>query len=140
MCSSDLMEFLPGLKADNILQEKLYSLPNVDVLKNVETKEITGDKKVNGITYIERESKTEKQIALDGVFVQIGLVANTEWIGNLVERNSRGEILVDKRGATNIPGVFAAGDCTDSPYKQIVISMGSGANAALSAFDYLIRK
>lgn len=135
-----VMEFLPGLKADNILQEKLYSLPNVDVLKNVETKEITGDKKVNGITYIERESKTEKQIALDGVFVQIGLVANTEWIGNLVERNSRGEILVDKRGATNIPGVFAAGDCTDSPYKQIVISMGSGANAALSAFDYLIRK
>lgn len=134
-----VMEFLPDLKADDILQEKLYSLPNVDVLKNVETKEITGDKRVKGINYIERESGTSKHIKVDGVFIQIGLVANTEWLENVVELNTRGEILVDKRGATNIPGIFAAGDCTDAPYKQIVTSIGAGANAALGAFDYLIR-
>lgn len=134
-----VLEFLPELKADKLLQERLHSLPNVDVLKNVETKEITGDKKVNGISYIERDTGAEKHLDIDGVFVQIGLIPNTEWLENLVERNSRGEIIVDQRSATNIPGIYAAGDCTDSPYKQIVISMGSGANAALSAFDYLIR-
>lgn len=134
-----VLEFMPELKADLVLQERLYSLPNVTVLKNVQTKEITGDKKVNGITYIERDTGIEKHIELEGVFVQIGLVPNTEWLGDFVERNHMGEILVDRHNATNIPGVFAAGDCTDSPHKQIVISMGSGANAALSAFDYLIR-
>ena len=134
-----VLEFLPELKADKILQEKVYSLANVEVLTNVETKEITGDKKVHGISYIERESGITKQIILDGVFVQIGLIPNTEWVKDVVECNQRGEILVDKAGATNIPGIFAAGDCTDSIYKQIVISMGSGATAALSAFDYLIK-
>ena len=127
------------LKADSVLQERLYSLPNVTVIKNAQTKEITGTDKVNGITYIERETGEEKHIELQGVFVQIGLVPNTDWLDETVERTRIGEIVVDKHGATNVPGVFAAGDCTDSPYKQIIISMGSGATAALGAFDYLIR-
>lgn len=134
-----LLEFAPELKADAVLQNRLYSLPNVTVIKNAQTKEITGTDKVNGLTYIDRETGEEHHIELQGVFVQIGLVPNTEWLGETVERNRFGEIIVDKRGATNIEGVFAAGDCTDSAYKQIIISMGSGATAALSAFDYLIR-
>lgn len=134
-----VLEFLPELKADSVLQEKLYSLKNVTVLKNVQTKAFTGEEKLNGITYIERETGVEKHIALQGVFVQIGLLPNTEWLGDLIEKNKMGEIVVDHKGATSMPGVFAAGDCTDTPYKQIVISMGSGATAALGAFDYLIR-
>ena len=134
-----VLEFMPELKADSVLQERLNSLPNVTVLKNVQTKEITGTDKVNGITYIERDTGAEKHIELAGVFVQIGLVPNTDWLEGTVERNRMGEIIVDNRGATNIPGVFAAGDCTTNPYKQIVISMGSGATAALGAFDHLIR-
>jgi len=134
-----VLEFMPELKADSVLQQRLYSLPNVTVLKNVQTKEITGTDKVNGITYVERDTGTEHQIELQGVFILIGLVPNTDWLGETVERNRFGEIVVDNHGATNIPGVFAAGDCTNSPYKQIIISMGSGANAALGAFDYLIR-
>lgn len=134
-----VLEFMPELKADAILQKRLYSLPNVTVIKNVQTKEITGTDKVNGITYMERESDAEHHVELQGVFVQIGLVANTEWLGDTVERNRMGEIVVDNHHATNVPGVFAAGDCTDSVYKQIVIAMGSGASAALGAFDYLIR-
>ncbi len=134
-----VLEFMPELKADSVLQERLYSLPNVTVLKNVQTKEITGTDKVNGITYVERDTGAEKHIELAGVFVQIGLVPNTDWLEGTVERNRMGEIVVDNRGATSIPGVFAAGDCTTNPYKQIVISMGSGATAALGAFDYLIR-
>lgn len=133
-----VLEFAPELKADAVLQDRLYSLPNVTVLKNVQTKEVTGTDKVNGISYVERDSGEEKHIELQGVFVQIGLVPNTDWLGDTVER-VRGEIVVDSHGATNIPGVFAAGDCTNSPYKQIIISMGSGATAALGAFDYLIR-
>jgi alkyl hydroperoxide reductase subunit F len=134
-----VLEFMPELKADAVLQERLYSLPNITVLKNVQTKKITGTDKVDGITYIDRETGEEHHIKLQGVFVQIGLVPNTDWLEGTVERNRFGEIIVDKRGATNIPGVFAAGDCTDSAYKQIIISMGSGATAALGAFDYLIR-
>ncbi|ELW9008148.1 FAD-dependent oxidoreductase, partial [Campylobacter upsaliensis] len=134
-----VLEFMSELKADSVLQERLYSLPNVTVLKNVQTKEITGTDKVDGITYIERETGEEKHVELAGVFVQIGLVPNTDWLEGTVERNRMGEILVDKHGATSLPGVFAAGDCTDSAYKQIIISMGSGATASLGAFDYLIR-
>ncbi|UUZ81740.1 alkyl hydroperoxide reductase subunit F [Paenibacillus sp. P26] len=134
-----VLEFMPELKADAVLQDRLYSLPNVTVLKNVQTKEITGTDKVNGITYVERDSGAEHHIELQGVFVQIGLVPNTDWLADTVERTRFGEIVVDRHGATNVPGVFAAGDCTNSPYKQIIISMGSGANAALGAFDYLIR-
>lgn len=134
-----VLEFMPELKADAVLQDRLYSLPNVTVLKNVQTKEITGTDKVNGISYIDRETGDVHHVELQGVFVQIGLVPNTDWLGDTVERTRFGEIVVDKHGATNVPGVFAAGDCTNSPYKQIIISMGSGANAALGAFDYLIR-
>ena len=133
-----VLEFLPELKADSVLQERLYSLPNVTVIKNAQTKEITGTDKVNGISYMDRDTEETHHIELQGVFVQIGLVPNTDWLGETVER-VRGEIVVDNRGATSLPGVFAAGDCTNSPYKQIIISMGSGATAALSAFDYLIR-
>lgn len=134
-----VLEFAPELKADSVLQDRLNSLPNVTVIKNAQTKEITGTDKVNGITYINRETGAEKHIELQGIFVQIGLVPNTDWLGDTIERTRFGEIVVDKHGATNIPGVYAAGDCTDSAYKQIIISMGSGATAALGAFDYLIR-
>ncbi|MGG4363373.1 alkyl hydroperoxide reductase subunit F [Bacillus subtilis] len=134
-----VLEFAPELKADEVLQKRLYSLPNVTVVKNAQTKEITGDQSVNGITYIDRETGEEKHVELQGVFVQIGLVPNTEWLEGTVERNRMGEIIVDKHGATSVSGLFAAGDCTDSAYNQIIISMGSGATAALGAFDYLIR-
>lgn len=134
-----VLEYNDSLKADSVLQERLYSLPNVTVIKNAQTKEITGTDKVNGISYTERETGEVKHIELQGVFVQIGLVPNTDWLGDTVERTRTGEIVVDHHGATSLPGVFAAGDCTNSPYKQIIISMGSGATAALGAFDYLIR-
>lgn len=134
-----VLEFLPELKADKLLQKRLFSLPNVTVLKNIQTKEITGTDKVNGLTYIDRATGEEHHIELQGVFVQIGLVPNTDWLDNSIERNRFGEIIIDTHGATNVPGIFAAGDCTTSPYNQIIIAMGSGATAALSAFDYLIR-
>ncbi|WP_239257227.1 alkyl hydroperoxide reductase subunit F [Listeria ilorinensis] len=134
-----VLEFMPELKADKVLQERLYSLPNVTVLKNVQTKAITGSSKVDGVTYVDRESGAEVHLDVQGVFILIGLVPNTEWLSDTVERTQMGEIIVDKRGASSLPGVFAAGDCTDSAYKQIIISMGSGATAALGAFDYLIR-
>ncbi|MCM3041497.1 alkyl hydroperoxide reductase subunit F [Paenibacillus motobuensis] len=134
-----VLEFMPELKADSVLQERLNSLPNTTVIKNAQVKEITGTNKVDGVTYIERESGEEKHIDLQGVFIQIGLVPNTDWLADTVERTRMGEIVVDNRGATTVPGVFAAGDCTNSPFKQIIISMGSGATAALGAFDYMIR-
>ncbi len=134
-----VFEFMPTMKADQVLQDRLHSLPNVSVHTNVQVKEITGDERVNGITYVERDTGVEQHTALDGVFVQIGLVPNTDWLGNDVERTRFGEIVVNSHGATDVPGVFAAGDCTNTPYKQIIISMGLGATAALGAFDYLIR-
>lgn len=134
-----VLEFLPELKADIVLQQRLNSLPNVTVLKNVQTKEITGTDKVNGLSYLDCSTGDIHHLELQGVFILIGLVPNTDWLKNTVECNRFGEIIVDSRGATNVPGVFAAGDCTTSPYKQIIIAMGSGANAALGAFDYLIR-
>lgn len=134
-----LIEFGAELKADAVLQNKLQSLKNATIIKNAQTKEITGDEKVNGITYIERDSGIEKHISLEGVFIQIGLVPNTAWLGDFVEKNKFGEIIISHNGETNVPGLFAAGDCTNIPYKQIVISMGHGANAALGAFDYLIK-
>ncbi|MEK4967038.1 alkyl hydroperoxide reductase subunit F [Cytobacillus sp. FSL R7-0696] len=134
-----VIEFGAELRADSVLQERLYSLPNVKVIKNAQTTEITGTDKVNGITYLDRETEEVHHIELQGIFVQIGLVPNTDWLGDTIERTRTGEIVVDNHGATNVPGVFAAGDCTNNPYKQIIISMGSGANASLGAFDYLIR-
>ena len=134
-----VLEFGSELRADAVLQDRLQSLPNVTVLKNAQTKEITGTDIVNGLSYLDRETNEEHHIELAGVFIQIGLVPNTDWLGDAVERNKFGEIVVDKRGETNVPGVFAAGDCSDSAHKQIIISMGTGATAALSAFDYLVR-
>ena len=134
-----VLEFLPELKADKILQKKLASLTNVTVLTNVETKEILGDEQVTGLNYQVRGSKEMIHLELAGVFVLIGLVPNTQWLEGTIDLTDRHEIVTDKVGATNIPGVFAAGDCTDTVYKQIIVSMGSGATASLGAFDYLIR-
>lgn len=134
-----VIEFAPELKADSVLQERLFSLPNVTVIMNAATTEITGTDKVNGISYQDRATGEVHHVELEGVFVQIGLVPNTDWLGDTIEKTRMGEIVVDKHGSTSIPGVFAAGDCTDSAYKQIIISMGSGATAALGAFDYMIR-
>ena len=136
-----LIEFAPQLKADAVLVNKLMSLPNVTIRTNAQTTEITGASgKVNGLRYRNRESGDEHWLPLEGVFVQIGLVPNTEWLRGTVGLSRFGEIAVDAGGHTNLPGVFAAGDCTTVPYKQIVIAAGDGAKAALSAFDYLIRQ
>ena len=135
-----VLEFMPELKADAVLVSKLHSLPNVTVHTNQQTTEIHGeDGKVSGIEFKCRATGTNTKVPLHGVFVQIGLVPNTEWLGSTVARSKFGEIVVDARGATNVPGVFAAGDCTTVPYKQIVVAAGAGSTAALSAFDYLIR-
>lgn len=134
-----VLEFLPELKADQVLQTKLHSLDNVTVITNAATKEITGSSQVEALTYTDRLTNEEHTLKVEGVFILIGLMPNTEWLQESLALNQRGEILVDGHGATNVPGIFAAGDCTDSIYKQIIISMGSGATAALGAFDYLIR-
>lgn len=135
-----LLEFEAQLRADAVLQRKLHSLSNVDVLTSAKTTEITGDgERVNGLTYVDRESGAERHVALAGVFVQIGLVPNTEWLHGTVALSRHGEIEVNDRGETSIPGVFAAGDATTVPFKQIVIALGDGSRAALGAFDYLIR-
>jgi alkyl hydroperoxide reductase subunit F len=135
-----LVEFGTELRADAVLQKKLKSLPNVDVILNAQTTQVTGDgQKVNALVYQDRASGEEKRIALEGVFVQIGLVPNTEWLKGTLELTRYGEIVVDARGQTSLPGVFAAGDCTTVPFKQIIIAAGDGAKAALGAFDHLIR-
>jgi NADH-dependent peroxiredoxin subunit F len=135
-----VFEFAPQLKADAVLVNKLNSLPNVTIHVNAQTTEITGDgNKVNGINYKDRATDIEHQLALEGVFVQIGLVPNTEWLKGVVNLSKFGEIEIDAKGHTNVPGVFAAGDCTTVPFKQIVIAAGEGSKAALSAFDHLIR-
>ena len=135
-----LVEFADQLKADAVLVDKLKSLPNVTIHVNAQTTAITGDgSKVNGLSFKDRVSGVEQNVPLEGVFVQIGLVPNTEWLKGTVELSRFGEIVVDAKGHTNVPGVFAAGDCTTVPYKQIVIAAGEGAKAALSAFDHLIR-
>jgi len=135
-----VFEFADQLKADAVLVSKLKSLPNVTVNTNAQTTEITGaDGKVNGIRYKDRTSGDDHWVELEGVFVQIGLVPNTEFLKGTLELSKFGEIVVDAKGHTNVAGVFAAGDCTTVPYKQIVIAAGEGAKAALSAFDHLIR-
>ncbi len=134
-----LVEFDTKLRADAVLQKKLHSLPNVTVLTNAQTTQITGDQKVNGLVYQDRASGEERRVELEGVFVQIGLVPNTEWLKGTVELSKFGEIIVGPRGETSVPGVFAAGDCTTVPFKQIIIAAGDGAKAALGAFDHLIR-
>jgi alkyl hydroperoxide reductase subunit F len=135
-----LIEFDAKLRADAVLQRKLASLPNVTVITSALTTEVLGDgHKVTGLVYKDRVSDEAHTVELEGVFVQIGLVPNTDWLKGAIELSPRGEIETDARGATSAPGVFAAGDATTTPYKQIVIAMGEGSKAALSAFDYLIR-
>ncbi len=135
-----LLEFAEQLKADDILQRKLLSLHNVEVIVSARTTEVLGDgEKVVGLRYEERNSGLLKELSVEGVFVQIGLLPNTDFLKDVVELSRFGEIVVDDHGRTNVPGVFAAGDATTTPYKQIVIATGDGAKAALGAFDYLIR-
>jgi NADH-dependent peroxiredoxin subunit F len=135
-----LLEFGDALRADAVLVRKLESLPNVAIHTSAQTTEITGtDGKVSGLVYTDRASGTSNQIALEGVFVQIGLVPNSEWLKGTLELSRHGEIVVDNRGQTSLPGVFAAGDVTTVPFKQIIIATGDGAKAALGAFDHLIR-
>jgi alkyl hydroperoxide reductase subunit F len=135
-----LIEFDAKLRADAVLQRKLASLPNVTVVTSSLTTEVLGDgQRVTGLVHMDRGSDELRTVELDGIFVQIGLVPNTDWLKGAVALSPRGEIEVDGRGATSAPGVFAAGDATTTPYKQIVIAMGEGSKAALSAFDYLIR-
>ena len=135
-----LIEFGAAMRADDVLQKKLRSLKNVEIITSGQTTEITGENgKVNGLQYTDRTTGESHHVSLEGVFVQIGLVPNTEWLKGDIELSQHGEIIVDDRGETSIPGVFAAGDATTVPYKQIVISMGEGSKAALSAFDFLIR-
>ncbi|WP_404299888.1 alkyl hydroperoxide reductase subunit F [Alicycliphilus denitrificans] len=135
-----VFEFMPQLKADAVLQKKLASLPNVEVILNAQTTEVLGDgSKVTGLAYKDRATGEDRQVELAGIFVQIGLLPNTDWLKGAVELSKFGEIVIDAKGQTSASGVFAAGDCTTVPYKQIVIAAGAGATAALSAFDHLIR-
>ena len=135
-----LIEFATELRADAVLQRKLNSLPNVTVVMHAQTTEVTGDgQKVNGLIYKDRATEAVKKLDLEGVFVQIGLLPNTDWLKGVVDLSKHGEIVVDAHGRTNVPGLFAAGDATTTPFKQIVIAAGEGSKAALSAFDHFIR-
>jgi len=135
-----LIEFDSVLRADAVLQKKLFSLPNVKVITSALTTEVLGNgEKVNALVYKDRQSEELRTIELEGIFVQIGLLPNTDWLKGSLNLSPRGEIEVDARGQTSLPGVFAAGDCTTVPYKQIIIAMGEGAKASLGAFDHLIR-
>ncbi|MDE1981060.1 MAG: alkyl hydroperoxide reductase subunit F [Betaproteobacteria bacterium] len=135
-----LLEFADALRADAVLQKKLHSLPNVTVITSAQTTEVNGaEGKVSGLTYTDRVTGQPITLPLEGVFIQIGLLPNTDWLKGVINLSRFGEVEVDARGAASVPGVFAAGDCTTVPYKQIIIAMGEGAKASLSAFDYLIR-
>ena len=135
-----LLEFGDQLRADAVLVKKLESLPNVVILKQAQTSEFTGTAgKLDGLNYIDRATGESKRVEVEGVFVQIGLVPNTEWLRGTIELSKHGEIIVDAKGQTSVPGVFAAGDATTVPFKQIIIAAGDGAKAALSAFDHIIR-
>ena len=135
-----LLEFLDRLKADEVLTRKLFSMPNVDVVTEARTTEVVGDgDRVTGLRYESRQTSTIHRIDVEGVFVQIGLLPNTDWLDGTVELSRFGEVVVDPRGQTSVPGVFAAGDMTTSPFKQIIIATGDGAKAALGAFDHLMR-
>lgn len=134
-----LLEFADDLRADAVLQRKLYSLANVTVIKSAQTTEVTGTDKVNGLVYKDRKTDEVHRLELEGIFVQIGLLPNTDFLKGTLELTRFGEVIVDAKAQTSVPGVFAAGDCTTVPYKQIIIAMGEGSKAALSAFDHLIR-
>jgi len=136
-----LLEFADTLRADQVLQDKLASLPNTTVIKSALTTEVVGDgSQVTALRYQDRVSGEDREMELACIFVQIGLLPNTDFLkGSEVELSNRGEIVVNERNETNVKGVFAAGDCTTVPYKQIIIATGEGAKASLSAFDYIIR-
>ncbi len=134
-----LIEFDTKLRADAVLQRKLSSLKNVTAITNAKTTEITGEQTVNGLIYEDRATQERHRVDLDGVFIQIGLIPNTDWLKGVLELSRHGEIIVNERGETSVPGVFAAGDATTVPFKQIIIAAGDGAKAALGAFDHLIR-
>ncbi|WP_171499206.1 FAD-dependent oxidoreductase, partial [Acinetobacter soli] len=135
-----LIEFDTKLRADQVLQDKLNSLSNATVITHALSTEVVGDgSQVTGLKYKDRATDTEHTLELSGIFVQIGLLPNTDFLKGTVDLNARGEIIIDERNETNVKGVFAAGDCTTVPYKQIIIATGEGAKAALSAFDYIIR-
>jgi alkyl hydroperoxide reductase subunit F len=134
-----LIEYDKALRADAVLVTKLHSLANVTVITNAQTTEITGDQKVNGLIYKDRATEQLHTVPLEGVFIQIGLVPNTDWLKGVVELSKHGEIIVDAKGQTSVAGVFAAGDATTVPFKQIIIAAGDGAKAALGAFDHLMR-
>ena len=141
-----VVEFMDTLKADQVLLNTLHNLPNTEVITSAAVSSVEGNgNKVTAVHYLDRNSANNSEskehvIEADGVFVQIGLAPNTSWLENQLPLNKRGEIITDRAGCTEVPGIFAAGDCSDEPYKQIVTAYGSGANAALSAFDYIIRK
>ncbi|MDO5499258.1 MAG: FAD-dependent oxidoreductase, partial [Propionibacteriaceae bacterium] len=136
-----VVEFLDELKCDDVLLNKLKSLPNTDIITGARTTEVVGDgSEMTRLDYEDRASGDLRELEVNGVFVQIGLLPNTEWLKDSgVELSDRGEIVTDQRGLTNVPGIFGAGDCTTVPFKQIVVAEGAGATAALSAFDHLIR-
>lgn len=135
-----LVEFDKQLRADDILQQKMNSLPNVESILNAQSTNIIGDQEgVTELLYHDRDTLEEKNIQLDGIFVQIGLFPNTSWLEGIINLNERGEIVIDHKGATSISNIFAAGDCTNVAYKQIVVALGSGSTAALSAFEHLMR-
>ena len=135
-----VLEFMDELRADAVLQRKLYSLPNVEVILSAKTTEVLGNgEQVTGLDYEDRATGASRHLDLEGIFVQIGLLPNTEWLADALTLTPRKEIVIDDRGQTSATGIFAAGDCTTTPYKQIVISLGAGATAALGAFDHLIR-
>jgi len=135
-----LFEFASALKADDILQKRLYSLSNVDVILNAQTTEVIGNEKVSSMIYIDRKTSEKKMISLEGIFIQIGLLPNSEFIKDTVDLSKFGEIIIDNHGQSSLPGLFAAGDVTTVPYKQIIIAMSEGSKASLGAFDYLIRQ
>ena len=134
-----ILEFESELKADQVLVNRLKSLNNVDILLNVQASEIVGTDKVTHMQFIERDTKDEKKLYVEGIFIQIGLVPNTDWVKDSISLSKYGEIEVNNHGETSLPGVFAAGDVTTVPYKQIIIAMGEGSKASLGAFDFLIR-
>src|SRR5690606_14370605 len=133
-----LVEFNSQLRADAVLQRKLFSLPNVTVITNALTTEVLGDgQKVTALTYKNRKTNELEKVELEGIFVQIGLLPNTDFLKGSVQLTDRGEVEIDARGQTSMPGVFAAGDCTNVPFKQIIIAMGAGSTAALGASYHL---
>ncbi len=135
-----VLEFADSCRADDVLMDKLASLPNTSVITSARTTEVLGDgTQVTGLTYVDRTDDTTKYLEVSGIFVQIGLLPNTEWVADVLTINELGEIATDAHGATSVEGIFAAGDCSSTPYKQIVIAQGSGAAAALGAWDHLIR-